>query len=117
MALRKAWKPRAWLTLLTLLATGQWAAAGSRAALRPIPPDRIILGHTDTVLSLAFLPDNVRAVSGSSDRTLKLWDIRTGELLRTFVGHEGPVYAVAVSPDGRRVASAGGDRTVRVWDV
>ena len=53
----------------------------------------------------------------SHDRTLRLWDLQTGELLRTLVGHEGMVFAAAMSPDGRQALSGSHDRTVRLWDL
>ena len=46
-------------------------------------------------------------VTGSSDRTSRLWDIQSGKCVRVFTGHSGTVYAVAVSPDGKMVATAG----------
>jgi WD40 repeat protein len=62
-------------------------------------------------------PDGRRAVSASSDGTLKLWDLDTGQCLRTLQGHIGGRGDVALSPDGRRVTSGTGDETVRVWDL
>jgi hypothetical protein len=99
-----------------------WLAAipawgGPRQGMHVIEPDRILMSHRDAVSALAFFPDSVRAVSGSYDRTIKVWDVKEGRLLKTLKGHEGPVFCVAVSPDGHYIASASGDLTVRVWDV
>jgi WD40 repeat protein len=50
---------------------------------------------------VAVTPDGRRAVSASSDKTLKVWELESGRLLRTLEGHAGSVRAVAVTPDGR----------------
>ena len=55
-------------------------------------------GHTDDVQSIAFSPDGGTLASGSSDDTIKLWDVATGRELRTLQGHTGWVYSVAFSP-------------------
>jgi WD40 repeat protein len=62
-------------------------------------------------------PDGRRAVSASADRTLRLWDLETGQTLRTLEGHTSRVTVVAVMPDGRRAVSRSDDRTLRVWDL
>jgi WD40 repeat protein len=54
--------------------------------------------------------------SGSSDKTVKLWDPATGTLQQTLEGHSDLVWAVAFSPDGKLVASASHDKTVKLWD-
>jgi len=58
-------------------------------------------GHSDSVTSVAFSPDGTQVVSGSDDRTLRLWDAATGAALQTLEGHTGYVSSVAFSPDGK----------------
>src|SRR5688500_377721 len=58
-----------------------------------------------------------RVVSGSKDRTVRIWDAESGEELRILCGHEVFVVCVAFSPDGRRIVSGSYDQTVRIWDA
>ena len=84
-------------------------------------------GHTDLVTSLAALaprrppqPGSLagrRAMTGSEDKTVRVWDLDTGVCEQTFTGHSGQVAAVAVSTEGRHAVSGSEDRTVRVWDL
>jgi WD40 repeat protein/serine/threonine protein kinase len=80
------------------------------------PDELTLVGHTDTVWSVAFSPDGQRLASGSSDQTVKIWDSATGNELFALRGHAGPVLGVAVSSDGQRLASGSSDQTVRTWD-
>jgi WD40 repeat protein len=66
---------------------------------------------------VAVLADGRRALSGSWDNTLRLWDLATGETLRTLEGHTSPVNAVAVLADGRRALSGSYENTLRLWDL
>src|SRR5438132_5243274 len=68
-----------------------------------------------TVWAVVVTPDGRRAVSASLD--LRLWDLESGQTIRTLEGHTGIVSAVAVTPDGCRAVSASGDRTLRLWDL
>jgi hypothetical protein len=91
----------------------------SRLDPRPEPPLwlRSLEGHTHWVLAVAVSPDGRTIVSGSDDRTVKVWEAESGRLLRSLEGHTGGVNAVAVSPDGRTIVSGSDDRTVKVWDA
>jgi NB-ARC domain/TIR domain/WD domain, G-beta repeat/APAF-1 helical domain len=93
--------------------------------LRPLTPTltppggpliRILAGHTDWVIAVALTPDGRRALSGSWDRTLRLWDLENGQTIRTLEGHTNSVWGVAITPDGRLAVSASRDQTLRLWD-
>jgi len=66
---------------------------------------------------VVFTPQGDRVASASEDRTVRVWDTRTGQGVVTLPGHAGAVTAVAFSPDGQRIASACEDGSVRVWDA
>ena len=74
-------------------------------------------GHIWNVESVALSPDGSQGLSGSDDKSLKLWDLANGECLHTFVGHTGRVESVAVSPDGRLAVSGSFDKTLKLWDL
>jgi WD40 repeat protein len=73
--------------------------------------------HADWVTTVCYRPDGRQLVSGSRDRTLKVWDARTGQVLLDLAGHTGTVFSAAYSPDGTRVISGSSDRTLKVWDA
>src|SRR5262249_48929121 len=69
------------------------------------------------VLSATVTPDGQRIVTGSQDRTARIWDAVTGQELLILKGHTGPVGSVAVTSDGRRVITGSVDGTVRIWEA
>jgi eukaryotic-like serine/threonine-protein kinase len=76
-----------------------------------------LYGHTDSVTSVAVSADGTRIVTGSKDRTAKVWDARTGTRELDLRGHKGDVHCVALSPDGSRIVTGGDDGTAKVWDA
>ncbi len=74
-------------------------------------------GHTHIVSSVAYSPDGSSALSGSWDKTLRLWDAATGQCLRIFEGHADKINSVAYSANGRFAVSASNDHTLRLWDA
>ena len=79
--------------------------------------ERKLTGHKDWVHSVAVSPDVTWAASGSWDRTVKIWDLETGQCRATLDGHTDQVRSVAITPDGKRILSGSFDKSVRVWDA
>ncbi|KIJ97428.1 hypothetical protein K443DRAFT_105698 [Laccaria amethystina LaAM-08-1] len=74
--------------------------------------------HNDCVTSVAFSPDGRHIISGSYDKTVRVWDVQTGQsIMDPLKGHDDCVTSVAFSPDGRHIASGSDDKTVRLWDA
>ena len=75
-------------------------------------------GHDHYVLSVAFSRDGSKIVSGSRDKTIRVWDASTGvEMLPPLRGHDSWVRSVAFSPDGSKIVSGSLDETIRIWDA
>jgi len=96
-----------------------WLKRTPQPPARPLRPQclRTLEGNADQVNCVSVNPDGRRAVSGSNDKTLRVWDLETGACLRTLEGHRDWVNSVSVSPDGRRAVSGSADKTLRVWDL
>ncbi|MGC9526644.1 MAG: eIF2A-related protein [Limnospira sp.] len=90
-----------------------WAASDAIVASEPV---KTLVAHGDSVMSVNFSSDSRYMVTGSKDRTVKLWTA-DGRLLRTLNGHQGWVNQVSFSPDGGTIASASDDGTVRLWNL
>lgn len=80
-------------------------------------PDRRLEGHTGFVSCVSMAHTGEYAVTSSWDRSLRLWDLRTGQCQHKFLKHTKDVLAVAFSPDDRQIVSGGRDNIIRVWNV
>jgi WD40 repeat protein len=102
--------------LLPLLAT-------AKASAEPVAPEdslaRLMVqdGHPGGVSRAVFSPDGKLALTGSLDRTARLWDVETGKQLHILAGHTTDVRNVVFSPDGKLVLTGSSDNTARLWDV
>lgn len=75
-------------------------------------------GHSDKVTSVAISPDGETLVSGCADKTIKVWNLSTGKVVRTFIENIGEVSSVAISPDGNLLAIGSCEHprsNVKVW--
>lgn len=68
-------------------------------------------------MSVAFSPDGATLATGSLRNPVWLWNMATGQDIRTFMGHTFPVSSVVFSPDGKTLASGSYDGTILLWDV
>jgi len=67
--------------------------------------------------SLAVSPTELRVLTGGTDGIIRMWDQRTGKLIREFAKHGGDVWGLAFLPGGKTFISGGDDKTIRLWDV
>src|SRR5258705_6216003 len=75
-------------------------------------------GHLASATCVCVSADGTHIVSGSTDRTIRIWEARTGEeVVEPLKGHTGWVQSVAFSPDGTHIVSGSGDETIRIWDA
>ncbi|GBG34061.1 Nuclear distribution protein PAC1-1 [Hondaea fermentalgiana] len=87
--------------------------AGHDAAQPPRAPQHLSNNHADQ----AQAGGAAYVVSGSRDRTVKVWQVATGVCLMTLTGHDNWVRAVAFQPHGKYLLTASEDKSVRIWDL
>ena len=78
---------------------------------------QVLSGHSGLVRAVAVSVDGSKVVSGSYDRTVKIWDAESGAELNTLSGHSNTVLSVAVSADGSKIVSGSYDGTMKIWNM
>lgn len=66
---------------------------------------------------MLFHPNSNYIATGSTDRSVRLWDVLNGQCVRYLTGHKGVIYALAFENSGRFLASAGSDKRILLWDL
>jgi WD40 repeat protein len=90
-------------------------SAPERRVMHNWPPTIVV--DSETVFSIAILPNYNQVITGSENKILALWDLNKGTLVRQMKGHTAHILAVAVTPDEKVAISAAFDDTMRVWDI
>lgn len=78
---------------------------------------KVYKGHSDEITSLAVSADGKYLVTGSWDKTARLWNIKTGAAIQTFQGHSDIVSSVAITSDNNYVITGSHDGTIKLWDM
>jgi WD40 repeat protein len=78
---------------------------------------KVLQGHEASVNTIAISPDGQTLASGSQDRTVSLWNLKTGKHTFTFFGQAGEVHTVAISPDGKMLVAGGFDNKITSWQL
>jgi WD40 repeat protein len=92
----------------------RWVNKPSRTAKSTL--QRTLAGHTGTITSIAITPDSKSIVSGSLDKTIRVWDLDTGECLQVL--HQGAgVRTVSITSDGGKVLSGDDKGVIRLWNI
>ena len=109
------------VTSLTFVGTTQMLSASADGTLKlwqmPPPPGKSTFNHAGTVTSAVLSPDGARLLTGCDDKQVRLWNLASGQVERTWTGPTLAVQAVAFSPRGDRVAAGSADKGVYVWEA
>ncbi|MEK0186985.1 WD40 repeat domain-containing protein [Microcoleus anatoxicus] len=125
---KRYWKPKPPYFFTIDVFLEQVEKSKDRPWLRPLTPSltpsgesliRTLSLQTDNsfVRAIAITPDGTKMVSGLGDKSLIVWDMKTGTPLKTLTGHNGSVDAVAVTKDGKQIVSASTDSTIKIWNI
>ncbi|MBM3845988.1 MAG: hypothetical protein FJ405_06860 [Verrucomicrobia bacterium] len=99
--------------------SGEPSRSGELAILDPASMKWVRVftnAHSDVVLSVSFSSDGALLASAASDRFVKVWDVATGAMARSFEGHTHHVMGVSWKRDGRTLGSVGADKVVKFWN-
>lgn len=83
------------------------------------------LGETSTtedladlyIRSVVFSPDGKKLATGAENKTIRVWEIESKQVVYSFLGHDQEIYSLDWSKDGKVLVSGSGDRSIKVWDL
>ncbi|MDZ8139915.1 MAG: WD40 repeat domain-containing protein, partial [Nostoc sp. DedQUE04] len=85
------------------------------------PPGRTLLrtltGHSSSVDAITVTSNGKYIISGSNDKTLKVWDLEIGKEISSFTGHTDKINTIVVTPDDKLLISGSSDKTIKVWNL
>ncbi len=110
MSMKKSIHFLALLLIVTAIKAQPTGSSGQPKLMLPI-------GHTDFVWSAQFSPDAKKIITASNDRTAKIWDVASGNLIADLKGNTNGLWSVQFSPDGKKIVSASWDSTAKIWDA
>ena len=95
-------------------------AGNALSPVTPLPVEKLavlrtLTGHTSYVYSVAISTDGQTLVSGSYDKTIKVWNLSTGKEIYTLTGHTGGIWSIVISDDGQTLVSGSYDWTIKAW--
>jgi len=93
-----------------------WPMTNHSSQIQNDSKSNSLAGHRDSVTALAISQDGRRLVSSSTDRTIRVWSVPTGECLHEFCGHDDEIWKVILTPDGQRAVCLGSDG-IQIWNL
>ncbi len=90
------------------------------AALEALISDPLLMtltDHNSSVWGVTFDPIGQILASASTDTRINLWDVKTGNKIRSLEGHSAPVFCVTIDPNSEKLASGSADNLIKIWNI